>query len=182
MSLNRRVKTLEDNVLEGPKPGTTRFCHWDLPQNEQLLLEKARNIAMMEIPYEETTEQQRVVIDEAGKILNFRIFDLFTGYLDSLLSRDDRIAKVIVHERFLWFFRELAEEVRQNLEASEIEKNAPEDSDVDAVDQYFRSQRDVFTPESYDKISTEMLLDVMRADPDWEKKVREGLKLKVETP
>jgi len=128
----------------------------------------------MKMPFEEATETQKTILSEAVKLLNFRIFDLFTGYLEALLCRDDPTATVLLHERFLWFITELKEEIRQNLEVSEIEKNTPEDSEVDAVDQYFRKSKPVFTPESYDKISTDLLSDMLKANPDFLTKLEQA--------
>jgi len=163
MTLNKRLHELENNVLAKPEMGSTRFCTCDLPVAEQVLLEKARKFAVMNIPFEETTEAQKTIISKAGQLLTFRITDLFTGYMEGLLCKGDKIARIILHERFLWFIRELREEIRQNLEVSELEKNTPEDSEVDVVDQYFRKAPEVFTEESYEKLSTEIMLELIKA-------------------
>ena len=102
------------------------------------------------------------IMFKAAKILNFRVFDLFTQYLEDW-CHDDPIARIVLHERLLWFVQQLREELRQQLKASEIERNTPEDSEVDAVDQYFRKCPEVFTPESYDKLSMEITLQCIEA-------------------
>jgi len=163
MTLNKRLHELENNILAKPEMGSTRFCTCDLPEAEQVLLEKARRFALMEIPFEEATEAQKTILYKASEIMNFRIFDLFTAYLEGLLCKNDKIARIVLHERFLWFIRELREEIRQNLEVSELEKNTPEDSEVDVVDQYFRKAPEVFTEESYEKLSTEIMLELIKA-------------------
>jgi len=161
MGTNKRLKALEDKVLMKPEVGTTRFSPTDLPEHEQLLLEQGRKIAV-NVPYGEATEAQKTVLSEAGKLLHWRIFDLFTTYMEGLLCQDDKIARIVLHERFLWFILELRKEMNQQLEVSEIEKNTPEDSEVDAVDQYFRKAPELYTPESYDKVSTELFLDLVK--------------------
>ena len=120
-------------------------------------MEKARQIAVREIPYEETTSQQRAIMEEAGRILNFRIFDLFIMNLETV-CQGDKIARLVLHERLLWFVQELRKEIRQQLDVSEIERNTPEDCEVDKVDEYFRKAPIVFTPESYDKFTSELTL------------------------
>jgi len=162
MGTNKRLKDLEDKVLGKPEVGSTRFCMCGLPEAEQVLLESARKYALMEIPFEEVSEAQKTVMSEASKLLHFRIFDLFTGYLEGLLCREDKIARIVLHERFLWFIRELIKEIQQQLDVSEIEKNTPEDCEVDRVDEYFRKAPELYTPDSYDKISTEITLGMMK--------------------
>jgi hypothetical protein len=102
---------------------------------------------MLSLSYEETTPQQKLIIKKAGEILRFRVFDLFTSYLDCLCH--DKHAKINMHERFLWFIQELIKETAQLHEVSEIEKNASPDSEVDEVDQYFRKAPKCFTEKSW---------------------------------
>jgi len=162
-SINRKLNNLENNVLQKPEVGSTKICSCAFPEPEQVLLEKARQLVEMQIPYEEATEQQKTIIAKAGKALNFRVFDLFTMYLETW-CHDDPIARITLHERFLWFIQQLREEIHQQLEVSEIERNTPEDSEVDMVDQYFRKAPAVFTEESYDKLSTEITLELLKKE------------------
>jgi hypothetical protein len=161
-SINRKLNGLENNVLQDPIIGSTKFCTCGFPEPEQVLLERARQLAVMEIPYDETTEAQRAILEKAVGVFNFRVFDLFTTYLEGLLCRGDKIAIMTLHERFLWFITELRKEIHQQLEVTEIEKNTPEDCEVDRVDEYFRKAPELWTPESYDKISTGLFLDLLK--------------------
>jgi hypothetical protein len=121
-------------------------CAW--PEPEQTLLEQARQLSQMDIPFEETTEAQKAVINKAGEILRFRVFDIFTMYLEGF-CRGDVTAISTMHERFLWFIQEMRKEIAQNLEVTEIEKNTPPDCEVDRVDEYFRKAPKVFTEQSF---------------------------------
>jgi len=161
-AVNRKLNNLENHVLKIPKIGTTQICTCGFPEPEQVLLERARQLATLELPYEETTEQQRAILEKAGRTLNFRIFDLFTSYLEGLLCRGDEIARIVLHERFLWFIQELRKEITQQLEVSEIERNTPKDCEVDRVDEYFRKAPKLFTEKSYDELSTGMFLELMK--------------------
>jgi len=162
-TLKGKVTRLENNVLQKQELGTTKICTCGFPEPEQTLLEQARKLSEMNLSYDDATAQQLTIIEKAGKTLNFRIFDLFTMYLEGLLCQGDPIAKVVLHERFLWFIQQLREELRQQLEVSEIERNTPEDCEVDVVDEYFRKSPDVFTEKSYAELSTEITLQCMKA-------------------
>jgi len=160
MSIRRKLNNLENNVLQPFPVGSTQFCAWALPEPEQALLEAARNLATSQIPYEETTVQQRTILDQADKRLRQRIFDLFTSYMTGLLCRGDKIAEMTVHERFLWFIRELAKEVDQELEVAEIEKKQKDDDPVDRVDEYYRKAPPVFTEESWYQLQDELFQEI----------------------
>jgi len=160
-SINRKLNDIENNVLQNPIHGTTMICSCGFPEPEQVLLEKARQISEMGIPYADATDQQKAIIAKAGKILRFRVCDLFTMYLDTW-CQDDPIVRVVIHERFLWFITELRKEIQQQLEVSEIEKNASEEDEVDKVDEYFRKAPELYTPESYDKLTTDLMVDWMK--------------------
>ena len=118
----------------------------------------------MEIPYEKVTEDQKRILDSAEKLLRFHIFDLFTTYMEGLLCRGDKMAKVTLHERFLWFITELRKEMQQQREVSEIEKNATEETEVNKVDEYFRNAPPVFTEDSYDKIMSDMMGEFLKSE------------------
>ena len=167
MGVNKRLRELEDKVLGKPEIGSTRFCTCDLPEPEQLLLENARKIAVMHIPYEEATEAQKTVLNEASKLMHFRIFDLFTSYLEGILCHDDKIARITLHERMLWFIGELAKDIQQQLDVSEIQRNTPEDCEVDRVDEYFRKAPELYTAESFDEIELELMRDMLKENPNF---------------
>jgi len=166
MGVNKRLRELEDKVLGKPEIGSTRFCTADLPEAEQILLENARKIAVAHIPYEEVTEAQKTILNEASKLLNFRIFDLFTSHLENLLCHGDKIARITLHERFLWFIGELAKDVQQQLDVSEIQRNTPEDCEVDRVDEYFQKAPELYTAESFDEIESELMRDMLKKNPN----------------
>jgi len=174
-SLKGKVNKLENNVLQKPIVGTTKICTCAFPEPEQVLLEKARKQAEMQLSYEDATEQQRTIMYEAARILNFRVFDFFTMYLEDW-CRGDPVARVVMHERLLWFVQELRKELTQQLEVSEIERNTPEDCEVDKVDEYFRKAPETFTPESYDKLSTEIFMDIWKKKKEKEKRKGEPKK------
>lgn len=171
-TLKGKITKLENNVLQKPQVGTTKICTCAFPEPEQVLLEQARKQSEMQIPYDEATEQQKTILVEAARILNFRVFDLFTSYLDGW-CRGDPVARITLHERLLWFVQELRKELDQQLEVSEIERNTPEDCEVDKVDEYFRKAPDVFTPESYDKLSTSIFMDIWKKKQEREKATKQ---------
>jgi len=160
-SLKGKIGKLENNVLQKLKVGTTKICTCGWPTIEQVIVEKARWIAQMDNPYEEATEQQLRLLEEAGRIINFRIYDLFMMYLETWCYNDS-IARITLHERFLWFIQELVKEIHQQLEVSEIERNTPPDCEVDKVDEYFSKAPETFTPESYEKLQDDLLFDWMK--------------------
>lgn len=159
-SLKNKVNNLENHVLQRFQTGSTQFCAWALPETEQVLLEAARKLALAQIPYNELTLEQKAILNSAHDLLRARIFDLFTSYLAGLLCRDDKIAYMKVHERFLWFIRELAKEVDQELEVAEIEKQASPEDEVDRVDEYYRKAPPVFTLESWEKLQDELFQEI----------------------
>ena len=109
--LERKIRNLENNLLAKPEIGSTRFCPCGLPEAEQTLLERARQIAASKIPYEDKTSTQKVVLERALQLLQFRIFDLFTTFMEGLLCQEDKTARVTLHERFIWFIHELRKEI-----------------------------------------------------------------------
>jgi hypothetical protein len=108
-SISRKINGLEDKVLKKPKIGSTKICSCAWPEPEQELLEQARQISELGLTFEETTPQQKLIIEKAGEILRFHVFDLFTMFLEGF-CRDDHGAIVNMHERFLWFIQELKKE------------------------------------------------------------------------
>lgn len=177
--LNRRIRDVEDNhILEWPKRGTTQFCTYGLPEPEQILLEKARKLAVMEISFEDLTEEQEKILSSADKLLRFHIFDLFTGYMEGLMCRGDKIAIMTLHERFLWFITELRKEMQQQREVSEIEKTVADKDEVDKVDEYFRKAPPLFTQDSYDKVIDDVFRGVLESEKG--KKMLENWKKKTE--
>jgi hypothetical protein len=147
-SINRKINGLEDKVLQNPKLGSTKICTCAFPEPEQNLLEKARLFSLRGVPFEEATETEKMILEKAGYILRFCLFDLFTIFLECM-CRDDQSARITVHERFVWFIQELRKELDQELEVSEIEKNTPPDCEVDRVDEYYRKAPKLFTEESW---------------------------------
>ena len=147
-SINRKLNNLEGKVIQKPKIGSTMLCSCAWPEPEQTVVEQARLLSQMGIPFEELTEAQKAMLNKAGEIIRFRVFDLFTIYLESL-CRDDGLAKITVHERFLWFIQEMYKEIKQELKVSEIEKNTPPTSEVDKVDEYYRKAPKLFTEQSW---------------------------------
>lgn len=154
--MDKRLRKLERNVLQNPERGSTKMNVSDLPEAEQVLLEAARKLASNGLSYEECTPEQHAILNTAHRIMQFRVYDLFTTYLETMLCHEDKIAIITLHQRFLWFTHELIKEIQQQLEVSEIEKQVSEEDEVDRVDEYFRKAPPVFTPESYDNLMAEL--------------------------
>lgn len=169
-SLKNKINNLENRILQPFKIGSTQFCTWALPETEQLLLEAARKLALAEIPYNELTPEQSAILKSAHRLLRARIFDLFTSYMVGLLCRGDKIATMTVHERFLWFIRELAKEVDQGLEVSEIKKQMKDDDPIDRVDEYYRNAPKVFTEESWYELQDELFQEIAQR-PDFKQRM-----------
>ena len=160
-SLRNKVNNLENHILQPFKVGSTQFCAWALSDPEQTLFETARELVVAEPPYDELTDAQRTILVQAHTRLKARIFDLFTSYMVGLLCKGDKQAEIKVHERFLWFIRELAKEVDQELEVAEIEKKMIENNDpVDRVDEYYRQAPDLFTKESWFQLQDELFQEI----------------------
>jgi len=141
--------------------GSTRFCTCGLPEPEQIVLEQARKIAISKIPYEESTEAQKHIMREAMHLLGFRFTDLMLQYLEDRYCQDDGIARITLHERFLWFFQEIRKELQQQLEVSEIERTNPPTEEHDTVDEYFRKAPECFTQGSYEKLQDDSIRDMV---------------------
>lgn len=159
-SLRNKVNNLENHILQPFEAGSTQFCTWALPEMEQRLLERARELALMEIPFDEIKREDMKILEEAHKRLRARIFDLFTTYMVGLLCKGDRIAEMTVHERFLWFIKELAKEVDQELEVAKIEKEMAPNEEVDKMDEYFRQAPKLFTEASWYKLQDELFQEI----------------------
>jgi hypothetical protein len=67
-SINRKLNAIEGKVLQKPKIGSTMICSCAWPEPEQTLLEQARQLSQMEIPFEEATEAQKAILEKAGEI------------------------------------------------------------------------------------------------------------------
>lgn len=160
-NLRGKINNLENHILQPFKVGSTQFCPWALPKAEQRLFDKALQLILMEIPFDELTVEQRTILDQAHNRLRARIFDLFTSYMTGLLCRGDKSAQITVHERFLWFIRELAKEVEQELEVAEIEKNMKDDDPIDKVDEYYRNAPETFTKDSYYELLDEIFRETV---------------------
>jgi hypothetical protein len=179
-NLNRKINDLENSVLQEQAVGSTKLCSCAWPIAEQELLEKARQISELGLTFEETTPQQRLILEKAGDILRFRVFDIFTIYLEGVFCRDDHGARINMHERFLWFIQELRKETAQLLEVSEIEKNASPNSEVDEVDEYFRKAPKLFTEKSWYAVQddlTQRWVEHMKKTGKW-KELMKKLKVK----
>lgn len=175
-TVKNKLNELENCVLQPLNIGSTQFNPWDLPKPEQKLFAKALQLASMEIPFDELSEEQRTILHLAHKRLQARIFDLFTGYMVGLHGGiDDHHVKMLVHERFLWFIRELAKEVDQELEVARIEKETPPTEEVDKVDEYYRKAPKLFTVESWFKLQDELFQDIAQR-PDFKKWLNAAIK------
>lgn len=162
-------------MLEKFEVGTTKFCVHGVPENEQRLFEAAMDIADRHDPANGFTANEQHILTLVNQRFWMRICDLFTSYLEGILCHDDTTARMVLHERVVWFLKELRKEIDQQLEVSEIERNTPEDSEVDEVDEYFRKAPELYTPESYDELQTSLFLDLLK-NPKFKKKIDEALK------
>lgn len=175
-TLRNKVNNLENNVLQPFERGSTQFCPWALPEPEQKLFERARELVLMEIPFNEVTKDQMTILTTAYTRFKMRIFDLFTSFMVGLLCKGDRHAEITVHERFLWFIKELAKEVDQELEVAEIEKKMIENNDpVDKVDEYYRKAPELFTLESWYKLQDELFREIAQ-QPGFKKRLEATIK------
>jgi len=154
-SLKGKIGKLENNMLQKPIPGTTLINPWDWPEAEQRVIEQSFKQAELGLSWEDATAKQRAVALKAGEIINFRVFDMFLNYLE-VWCQDDSHARQRLHTRFLWFIQNLRKEIDQELEVAEIERNTPEDCEVDRVDEYYRKAPKLFTEESWHTLQEEI--------------------------
>ena len=153
------MNDLEKKILGEVTRESAKLSFEDLPEADQKLYTAAWRI--LKLNSEDLSEYERSLLQTAFERMGKRILLLFLQYAETWCN-DDPIAKVTLHERFFWFIQELRKEIKQQLEASEIEKNTPPDCEVDRVDEYFRKAPEVFTPESYDKLTTELMVEWMK--------------------
>lgn len=104
------------------------------------------------------------VIDASHNLLKRRVLDLFINDETAIYPEH----KAYFMERLMWFLSEFQEYIRQQTHATLIEEspeyqaNLNDDNAPDLVDEYFKTQRDTFTLESWDTFFDAYVLPFVR--------------------
>lgn len=188
-SLNRKISELENNVVsDNPNPEETFLSiHNDAEQtlheraakirknlvcNSKLTLDVMFDSSIPLLKRNEMAKEQMAefdskdlaIIDESDYLLKRRVLDLF-------INNESRIYpehKAYFTERLMWFLSEFQEYVRQQTHAQIIEEspeyqaNLNDDNKPDLVDEYFKTQREVFTEKSWDKFFETYVIPIIR--------------------
>jgi hypothetical protein len=188
-ALLRKITALENNVVdETPDYAETSISikneaenalHREAEQrrqnitaNSQITIEYLQN---SQIPLLERNETAKVelakmpsndlaIITKSNKLIERRILDLFIE--NQTVVRPE--FKRDFTQRLMWFLTEFQEHIRQQEHATILEEsveyraNLDDDNAPDLVDEYFKTQRDVFTLESWDQFNDEFILPMLR--------------------
>jgi hypothetical protein len=188
-SLNRKLSELENNVVsDNPNPDETFLSiHNDA---EQALHEHASKIRknlvsnskitfdimfdssipllkrneMAKAQLAEFDSNDLAIVNESDNLLKRRVLDLFINDETAIYPEH----KAYFTERLMWFLYEFQEYVRQQTHAQIIEEspeyqsNLNDDNAPDLVDEYFKTQRETFTLESWDKFFDAYVLPIVR--------------------
>jgi hypothetical protein len=117
------------------------------------------------------------IVNKSHDIMQRRVIDLFIGSQTSIYPEH----KGYFTERLMWFLSEFQEYVNQQTHATIIEQSAEyeanlnDDDAPDLVDDYFNTQRDTFTLESWDKFFDVYILPLIRKHV-LEEKLKEEIK------
>jgi len=159
--IERKLGKLENCVLDKSQIDlkTTQIAYECLSEAERKLMDQSHEIIESYSVGDKLTKAQRTVIDKANSILAARINWLFLTHLQSIFCGDDYHATITLNERLLWFYQEIRKEMKQQHEVAEIEKNTPEDCEVDRVDEYFQKAPDCFTEKSWYELQDKLTHD-----------------------
>ena len=188
-NLNRKLCELEDNVVkDNPNPKETFLSiHNDA---EQALHEHAAKIRRNLVSSSKTTvdmmfdtsipllkrnemakaqlaeydQNDLAILNSSDNLIKRRILVLFINDQTAIYPEH----KSYFTERLMWFLFEFQEYVKQQTHATIIEES-PEyqtklkkDNSPDLVDEYFETQRDTFTIESWDIFFDSYILPIVR--------------------
>lgn len=186
MTTTTRIKELENKVIsDSPDPKETFLSiHNDA---ENALHEKAREIqqsliARSDVTLEELNDvsiplskrcdmakeaeakmninsQDLEILNRSHDLVDRRIFDLFVDN-ETAKYQDQKVEFI---ERLFWFLNEFHEYVNQQNHALIIEESPEyETTDKDLVDEYFKTQRALWTLESWDNFFKEYIMPIIR--------------------
>jgi hypothetical protein len=188
-SLNKKIIELENNVVsDNPNPEETFLSIHN--EAEQALHEHAAKIhrklvsssnitvdmlfdtsisllkrnEMAKVQLAEFDSKDLAIINESNNLLRRRVLDLFIN--DETVIYPEH--KAYFTERLMWFLAEFQEYVRQQThsqiieESPEYQANLSDDNAPDLVDEYFKTQRDTFTLESWDTFFDTYILPLVR--------------------
>ena len=122
MGINKRLKELEDKVLQPIEWGSTRFSYNDLPEAEQALFNKVWKIIDAH-KYNNTAEIQpweMKLMDEASNILWLRAIDVFNTVIGYTIHRDNPTGKLLWNMWFGFFMEEMCEAIPQRIRENQI--------------------------------------------------------------
>jgi len=172
-SINRKLNDLENNVFDRHKIDvkTTAIAYECLSEPEQRIIDLTHQIVDNYKVGDKLSKADRSIIQNSSYVLNARIHYLFTTIID-YLCEGDSFARSTAHERLAWFIQEMRKEIKQNLKATEIEKETPPTAEVDKVDEYYSKAPKVFTDKSWCKFQDDLWnrwVEHLKETGEWDK-------------
>ncbi len=188
-NLNRKLTKLENNVVsENPNPQETFLSihneaeqalhehaakiHRNLVNNSNITLDMMFDTSIPLIKRNEMAKAQLAeydqndlaILNSSDNLIKRRILDLFINDQTAIYPEH----KNYFSERLMWFLSEFQEYVKQQTHATIIEEspeyqaNLDDDNAPDLVEEYFKTQRDTFTLESWDVFFDTYVLPIVR--------------------
>ena len=140
------------------EPESTRL-DWDMTAAEEILFEQARNIARHWDRKRDLAPHERLISEQACKILTRRYFDVFFTYVRYVVCHNDPVAQYMFYGWFKWFMEDAQYGIWQFLRESEIYDQEgkswkQKEKEADAFyKKHWKSK--LFSRESFDKAMKE---------------------------